>query len=109
MLRSAAGPASWQNDLTAITASDWNYDFAAHLLERRGAERLIDVAARIENVFEQSVDPPSADAVELRADFGALVGDLVAGGAVLLKDRRAGSGVPFAGIERGFAGAEQFL
>jgi uncharacterized protein (DUF1800 family) len=36
MLRSAAGPASWQNDLTAITASDWNYDFAAHLLERAG-------------------------------------------------------------------------
>src|SRR5689334_15347432 len=36
MLRSAAGPASWQNDLAAITASDWNYDFAAHLLERAG-------------------------------------------------------------------------
>ena len=36
MLRSAAGPAAWQNDLTAIGASDWNYDFAAHLLERAG-------------------------------------------------------------------------
>ena len=32
----AAGPAAWQNDLTPIQASDWNYDFAAHLLERAG-------------------------------------------------------------------------
>lgn len=31
-----AGPAKWQNDLTPIAASDWNYDFAAHLLERAG-------------------------------------------------------------------------
>jgi len=32
----AAGPAAWQNDLTAINASDWNYGFAAHFLERAG-------------------------------------------------------------------------
>jgi uncharacterized protein (DUF1800 family) len=31
-----AGPASWQNDLTAIGPADWNEDFAAHLLERAG-------------------------------------------------------------------------
>jgi Protein of unknown function (DUF1800) len=31
-----AGPAAWQNDLTPIAASDWNSDFAAHLLERAG-------------------------------------------------------------------------
>jgi len=31
-----AGPAAWQNDLTPITAKDWNYDLAAHLLERAG-------------------------------------------------------------------------
>jgi hypothetical protein len=31
-----AGPAKWQNDLTPIGPSDWNYDFAAHLLERAG-------------------------------------------------------------------------
>src|SRR5436853_4607366 len=30
------GRAQWQNDLTPIAASDWNYDFAAHLLERAG-------------------------------------------------------------------------
>src|SRR6266849_2862691 len=30
------GPAAWQNDLTPITAAEWNYDFAAHLLERAG-------------------------------------------------------------------------
>ena len=31
-----AGPATWQSDLTPITPTDWNYDFAAHLLERAG-------------------------------------------------------------------------
>jgi len=31
-----SGPVQWQNDLSPITASDWNYDFAAHLLERAG-------------------------------------------------------------------------
>lgn len=31
-----AGPAAWQNDLEPIAAADWNYDFAAHLLERAG-------------------------------------------------------------------------
>jgi hypothetical protein len=32
----AAGPQAWQNDLTPIHAADWNYDLAAHLLERAG-------------------------------------------------------------------------
>ena len=32
----ASGPAAWQNDLTPITAADWNYDLAAQLLERAG-------------------------------------------------------------------------
>src|SRR5580693_6500263 len=32
----AAGPAAWQNDLKPIAPADWNYDFAAHLLERAG-------------------------------------------------------------------------
>ena len=31
-----AGPAAWQNDLAPISPTDWNYDFAAHLLERAG-------------------------------------------------------------------------
>jgi hypothetical protein len=31
-----AGPAQWQNDLAPISPSDWNYDMAAHLLERAG-------------------------------------------------------------------------
>ena len=32
----ATGPAAWQNDLARINSSDWNYGFAAHLLERAG-------------------------------------------------------------------------
>ena len=35
-LAQTAGPAVWQNDLKPIGAADWNYDFAAHLLERAG-------------------------------------------------------------------------
>src|ERR1700723_1043616 len=31
-----AGPAGWQNDLKPIAPADWNYEFAAHLLERAG-------------------------------------------------------------------------
>ncbi len=35
-LAQTTGPAAWQNDLKPIASSDWNYDFAAHLLERAG-------------------------------------------------------------------------
>jgi hypothetical protein len=35
-LAQTAGPAAWQGDLTPIGSADWNYDFAAHLLERAG-------------------------------------------------------------------------
>ena len=31
-----SGPAAWQNDLAPIAPADWNYEFAAHLLERAG-------------------------------------------------------------------------
>jgi hypothetical protein len=31
-----AGPAQWTDDLTPITAADWSYQRAAHLLERAG-------------------------------------------------------------------------
>lgn len=36
VMAQTAGPAAWQNDLTPIGAADWNYDMAAHLLERAG-------------------------------------------------------------------------
>ncbi len=32
----APGPASWKGDLTPITAADWSYDSAEHLLDRAG-------------------------------------------------------------------------
>ncbi len=35
-LAQKTGPPAWQNDLTPIASSDWNYDFAAQLLERAG-------------------------------------------------------------------------
>jgi len=36
VMAQAAGPTAWQDDLTAIGPADWNYDLAAHLLERAG-------------------------------------------------------------------------
>jgi hypothetical protein len=36
VIAQTAGPAAWQNDLSPIGPADWNYDFAAHLLERAG-------------------------------------------------------------------------
>ncbi len=36
VIAQTAGPATWQNDLSPIGPADWNYDFAAHLLERAG-------------------------------------------------------------------------
>src|ERR1700723_586743 len=33
---SGAGPDSWVGDLSPVSASDWNYDRAAYLLERAG-------------------------------------------------------------------------
>jgi hypothetical protein len=35
-LAQKTGAPQWQNDLTPIAPSDWNYDLAAHLLERAG-------------------------------------------------------------------------
>src|ERR1700690_2297710 len=32
----SGGAPVWENDLTPIKASEWNYDRAAHLLERAG-------------------------------------------------------------------------
>src|SRR5262245_46230326 len=31
-----SGPTAWVGDLSPISATDWNYDRAAHLLERAG-------------------------------------------------------------------------
>ena len=36
VMAQVAGPRAWQNDLTPIGSADWNYDLAAHLLERAG-------------------------------------------------------------------------
>jgi Protein of unknown function (DUF1800) len=50
MSPSTTGPASWQNDLTPIGPPDWNYDFAAHLIERAGfggTPAEIDALARL--------------------------------------------------------------
>ncbi len=46
----ASGPLAWQNDLAEIRPADWNYDFAAHLLERAGfggTPEEVEVLARL--------------------------------------------------------------
>ncbi len=35
-LEAKAAPATWVGDLSSITSAEWNYDRAAHLLERAG-------------------------------------------------------------------------
>src|SRR5436853_3751933 len=62
------GRAQWQNDLTPIAASDWNYDFAAHLMERAGfggrpeeiqaLARLTPAQAGRRLVYFQSIENP---------------------------------------------------
>ena len=36
VVSAGSGPAGWVNDLTPITEGDWDYDKAAHLIERAG-------------------------------------------------------------------------
>src|SRR5262245_51624067 len=43
----AMAPAAWANDLTRISRSDWNYQRAAHLLERAGFGGTPDEIARL--------------------------------------------------------------
>ena len=43
----AAAPESWANDLSPISASDWNYDRAAHLIERAGFGATPEEIARL--------------------------------------------------------------
>ena len=45
--RVGAGPAAWTNDLSAIGASDWSYDRAAHLIERAGFGAMPSEIARL--------------------------------------------------------------
>ena len=67
-LAQKTGPPAWQNDLTAISSSDWNYDFAAHLMERAGfggtpeeiqaLARLTPAEAVRRLVYFQSIENP---------------------------------------------------
>src|SRR5579872_4173681 len=36
VVRGGPGPAQWAGDLSPITAAEWNYDRAAHLVDRAG-------------------------------------------------------------------------
>jgi hypothetical protein len=69
-LAHTSGPVTWQNDLTPIGNADWNYDFAAHLLERAGfggTPAEIEVLARMTpaQAVARLVRFEGADAVHL--------------------------------------------
>src|SRR5436190_9007592 len=56
-LLAAAPPASWTDDLSPITAADWNAGRAAHLLERAGFGGTPDEIARLAAMTpQQAVD-----------------------------------------------------
>ena len=44
------GPASWTGDLTPITAADWSYDWAEHLLGRAGFSGTPDEIRKLANM-----------------------------------------------------------
>ena len=60
-----AGPEDWQNDLAPITAADWDYGKAAHLLERAGFG---GTPAEIERL--EAMTP--SEAVDYLVDYQAL-------------------------------------
>src|SRR5262249_19561508 len=77
--------------------------------ERCSAKCLIDVAVGIKDVFQQTIDAPDADAIELRANLGALAAKLVAVRTVLLVNLRSDSQICFCGGEANPAPLEEFL
>ena len=50
-----AGPTSWRNDLTPITAADWDASKAAHLIERAGFGATPEEIARLADMTPQEV------------------------------------------------------
>ena len=50
-----AGPTSWRNDLTPITAADWDTSKAAHLIERAGFGATPEEIARLADMTPQEV------------------------------------------------------
>ena len=50
-----AGPTSWTNDLTPITAADWDASKAAHLIERAGFGATPEEIARLADMTPQEV------------------------------------------------------
>jgi hypothetical protein len=53
----AAAPPAWTDDLSPITAADWNAERAAHLLERAGFGGTPDEVARLAAMTpQQAVD-----------------------------------------------------
>ena len=66
-----AGPEGWQNDLAPVTAADWDYGKAAHLLERAGfggtpddIERLAAMtpAEAVDHLVDYQAQPDTAPA-----------------------------------------------
>ena len=67
-----AGPSRWVNDLTPITAADWDYDKAAHLIERAGFGATPDEIERLaamtpEAAVDELVNYTSIDNSGVRA------------------------------------------
>ena len=66
-----ASPDSWVGDLSPISASDWNYDRAAHLIERAGFGATPEEIARLaamtpERAVAMLVDYEAIDASALK-------------------------------------------
>src|SRR6266581_7427431 len=69
--RDGGGPAQWVDDLSPISASDWSFDRAAHLLERAGFGGTPDDIARLAAMTPQQ-------AVAALVDYHAIASDHLA-------------------------------
>ncbi len=64
-----AGPAVWAGDLTPIATSDWNYDRAAHLIERAGFGAAPDEVARLAALTPRQAVDELVDYESIRSDL----------------------------------------
>src|SRR5439155_14647397 len=69
--RSSGGPVQWVDDLSPISASDWSFDRAAHLLERAGFGGTPEDIARLAAMSPQA-------AVAALVDYHTIANDQLA-------------------------------
>ena len=69
VLAAGAGSEDWVNDLSPITAAEWDYDKAAHLIERDGFGATPDEIERLAAMSPKAVSYTHLRAHETRHEL----------------------------------------